>query len=150
MRSLWILFLIFGTGCACLKGPHTYTLRLKPGEEVRSSLESFTQEHHLKAGAIVSAVGSLTELSLRMANQKDITHKSGHFEVVSLSGTLSPEGSHLHLAASDEKGVTFGGHLGEGNIVYTTLEIVILEPENAIYHRVTDPKTTYKELSVEN
>ena len=73
----------------------------------------------------------------------------GHFEIVSLTGTLGPDGMHIHLSVSDEKGVTTGGHLLEGCLVYTTVELVVGDAVGLIFHREIDPRTTFPELSVQ-
>ncbi|MDO8366868.1 MAG: DUF296 domain-containing protein [Saprospiraceae bacterium] len=65
-----------------------------------------------------------------------------------LLGTLSPDGSFLHSSLSDSVGATIGGHLLEGNEVFTTAEIVIGEAEQLHFHQETDPVTSYKELTV--
>ena len=50
---------------------------------------------------------------------------TGHFEIVGLTGTLSKNGSHMHISISDSTGKTIGGHLLKGCIVYTTAEIIL-------------------------
>jgi predicted DNA-binding protein with PD1-like motif len=57
-------------------------------------------------------------------------------------------GSHLHLAISDSTGRTIGGHLVDGNLVYTTMEIVIGVLEDLDFRRELDPASTYNELVV--
>jgi predicted DNA-binding protein with PD1-like motif len=125
-----------------------YTFRLKPGTDLKKSLLSFANEHHLKAASIVTAVGSLTEYNLRFANKKDGNKKSGHFEIVSLVGTVTENGGHIHLAVSDEKGATIGGHLLEGNIIYTTCEITLVEDLQSEFIRETDDTYGFQELKV--
>ena len=98
--------------------------------------------------AIVSAVGSLREAALRLADQKDATHYAGKYEIVSLSGTFSPDGPHLHIAIADSEGRTIGGHVVEGCIIYTTAEIVIAELTDVRFSREEDPQTGYRELRV--
>jgi predicted DNA-binding protein with PD1-like motif len=73
----------------------------------------------------------------------------GHFEIVSLTGVLSLNGSHLHISLGNEKGKTFGGHLLEGCKVYTTAEIVISEFTDLEFKRELDSTFGYKELVVE-
>ncbi|MGY2131396.1 PPC domain-containing DNA-binding protein [Hymenobacter sp. HD11105] len=126
----------------------TYALRLAPGQDLRQQLQAFVQANQLKAATIVTGVGSLTTVRLRLANQEGPTEYRGHFEVVSLVGTLSVNGSHLHLAVSDSTGRTIGGHLVDGNLVYTTMEIVIGVLEDLEFRRETDPVSTYQELVV--
>ena len=92
----------------------TYALRLRPGDDLRQQLTAFVQANHILAGTILTCVGSLTVATLRLANQDGPTEYRGHFEIVSLVGTLSTNGSHLHLAVSDSTGRTIGGHLLDG------------------------------------
>ena len=97
---------------------------------------------------MLTCVGSLTVTTLRLANQEGPSVYKGHFEIVSLVGTLSVNGSHLHLAVSDSTGRTIGGHLLDGCRVYTTAEIVLGELPEVEYRRETDPAFGYKELVV--
>ncbi|MDJ0363705.1 DNA-binding protein [Hymenobacter sp. H14-R3] len=126
-----------------------YALRLKPGDDLRQQLTAFVTAHHLEAGAMLTCVGSLTEVSLRLANQENATHYHGHFEIVSLVGTLSATGGgHLHLAVADSTGRTLGGHLLDGCRVYTTAEIVLGALPALQFVRETDPTFGYQELVV--
>ena len=103
----------------------THVLRLHSGDDPKAALDALVKQSGWTAACVLSAVGSLTEASLRFADQAEVTTLRGHFEFVGLTGTLSPDGSHLHLAVSDSTGVTRGGHLKEGSRVYTTVEIVL-------------------------
>ena len=135
-----------------LPAPHsalkTYALRLRPGDDLRQQLMAFVQAHHLLAGTMLTCVGSLTVATLRLANQDGPTVYRGHFEIVSLVGTLSVNGSHLHLAVADSTGRTIGGHLLDGCRVYTTAEIVLGELPQLEFRRETDPAFGYQELVV--
>ncbi|MBY0515979.1 MAG: DNA-binding protein [Bacteriovoracaceae bacterium] len=126
-----------------------HVLRLKPGADPKLSLIEYAKSQKLKSATVVSAVGSLQETTLRYANQKDSAKLSGFREVVSLTGTFSDEGAHLHLSVSDSNGVTIGGHLVEGSKVFTTLEIVILSFPELIFKRELDPQTTFTELVIQ-
>ena len=126
-----------------------YALRLKPGDDLRQQLTAFVAAHRIEAGAVLTCVGSLTDVSLRLANQEGATHYQGHFEIVSLVGTLSAAGGgHLHLAVADSTGRTFGGHLLAGCRVYTTAEIVLGALPALQFTRETDPTFGYRELVV--
>ena len=126
----------------------TYALRLRPGDDLRQQLTAFVQAHHIVAGTMLTCVGSLTVATLRLANQEGPTEYRGHFEIVSLVGTLSTNGSHLHLAVSDSTGRTIGGHLLDGCRVYTTAEIVLGELPALEFGRETDATFGYQELVV--
>lgn len=126
----------------------TYALRLHPGQDPQLELVRFAQDHSLQAGFILTCVGSLRRAALRLANQPNTTFYQGKFEIVSLVGTLSPDGPHLHISLSDSHGNTIGGHLQDGSEIYTTAEIVIGELENLRFQRPVDPETGYDELMV--
>ena len=126
-----------------------HALRLSPGQDLRQELQAYAQAHGLHAAAVVTGVGSLTTVALRLANQSGAATRHGHFEIVSLVGTVSVNGSHLHLAVADSTGQTFGGHLLDGCRIYTTAEIVLSELPELEFTRAPDPVTTYQELRIE-
>lgn len=130
------------------EGMRVYALRLRPGQDLRRELEKFTKERGIKAGFVITTVGSLQKASLRLADQSDATGFEGKFEIVSLVGTLTQDGVHLHASISDSTGRTVGGHLVEGCLVYTTAEIVVGEATGMEFRRETDKATGYKELTI--
>lgn len=128
--------------------PSLYAMRLQPGKDLRYEIERFAEQENLQAGFIATCVGSLDRTTIRLANQKKVTTFPGHMEIVSLVGTLSPDGVHLHLSVADERGTVIGGHLVKGCRIYTTAELVIGEARELQFRRVIDPQTTYQELTV--
>lgn len=125
-----------------------HVFRLLPGQDLKQSIEQYVKENQLSAGWIATCVGSLTEYQIRFANQERAYGDKGHFEIVSLTGTVSVNGSHLHIAVSDSTGKTIGGHLLDGNKVYTTAEIVIGESKEHVFTREKDGSTPWEELQV--
>ena len=125
-----------------------HAIRLKPGVDLKRSIQSFVNENKLHAAWIVSCAGSLTNYNIRFANQQTSAVGSGHFEIVSLGGTLSDNGSHIHMSISDSTGKTIGGHLQEGCIIYTTAEIIIQSSDEMIFTREKDGTTEWEELQV--
>lgn len=128
--------------------PIIYPLRLHPGDDLRLSIEEFAKEKNIQAGYILTAIGSLNGYHFRFANKQQGSSASGYFEIISLNGTLSINGVHLHISIADSNGKTIGGHLLEGNHVYTTAEIVIGESTQHIFIRKKDPKTGFNELEI--
>ncbi len=55
---------------------------------------------------------------------------------------------HLHLSIADTKGVVVGGHVLDGNLIYTTAEIVIGEADTLQFEREPDPASGWDELVV--
>lgn len=126
----------------------THAFRLKPGQDLKQSIDTLVQNAGIEAGWIAACVGSLTDYQVRFANQEKGYSDKGHFEILSLSGTISVHGSHLHLAISDSTGKTIGGHLLEGCKIYTTAEIVIMQSQEHIFSREKDGSTPWNELQV--
>lgn len=128
----------------------THAFRLKPGQDLKNEILQYVKEKQIKAGWVSTCVGSLTNYNIRFANQPEGSSGSGHFEIVSLTGTVSVNGSHLHISISDSSGKTIGGHLLDSNIVYTTAEIVLLSSDDFIFKREKDGSTEWEELQVKD
>ncbi|RYZ29675.1 MAG: DNA-binding protein [Chitinophagaceae bacterium] len=126
----------------------THALRLKPGADLKKEIEAFVKANKIEAGWIATCVGSLTQYNIRFANQPNGSRSAGHFEIVSLTGTVSANGSHIHISVSDSTGKTTGGHLLNENIVYTTAEIVLQEDDSYRFTRENDGTTPWEELQI--
>ena len=123
-------------------------LRLPPGADLRQALESWMGEQSEQAGCLISAVGSLSVAQLRLAGATQAPAIHGELEIISLSGTLSPDGAHLHIAVADCQGSVIGGHLCMGSLVRTTAELVIGLLPDWRFSRELDPATGYAELQI--
>ena len=126
----------------------TFAFRLKPDEDLKQALQAFTQKQDIKAGCILSAIGSLKQASIRFANRDTTTFLQDKFEILSLNGTLATTGIHIHIAIANSQGETIGGHLENGCIIYTTAEIVIGVSKEFTFDRTIDKQTGYKELEI--
>jgi hypothetical protein len=127
----------------------THSFRLKPGQDLFDEIENIVKDKTINAGCILCCVGSLTHATLRFANSENSSEYEGHFEIVSLTGTVSINGSHLHISISDGEGKTIGGHLLPGCRIYTTAEIVLAIFEDIIYQReLLQEDSGYAELVV--
>lgn len=126
--------------------------RIQPNKDLKNELEHFIYENNISSGFVVTCVGSLRTVNIRMAGAKpeaqDIRKLEGHFEIVSLVGTLSRAGSHLHISVSDSEGRVTGGHLKEGSIVATTAEVVVGYDPDVLFEREFDESTGFEELVV--
>lgn len=125
-----------------------HVFRLTPHQDLKKEIQEFARKNDFTAAVLVTCVGSLEQYNLRFANHEMATQCKGHFEIVSLTGTLSHSSMHLHIAVSDENGKTIGGHLMDGNYIYTTAEIAILELPEIEFLREIDPAYGYRELVV--
>jgi len=125
-----------------------YTFRLTPGQDLFDSLQAFVMEKHVQAGCVLSGVGSLSHATLRLADRDYNSEYEGPFEIVSLTGTVSVHGSHLHISISDGDGRTIGGHFESGCKIYTTAEIVLAVFNDVVYKREFAADSGYDELTV--
>ena len=99
----------------------TLAVRLTPGTDLKAELMRLTEAHALRAGLILTCVGSLARARLRMPGAAGAPEVYRTFdepmEIVSLTGTLSPDGLHIHISLSRADGACLGGHLATGCLV---------------------------------
>jgi uncharacterized protein len=126
-----------------------YAFRLHPGSDLKKEIIKVCEKIDISAGWVCTCVGSLTQTNIRFANQDEGVMNHGYFEIISLTGTVSKNGCHLHIGISDSMGVTSGGHLLDENLVYTTAEIVIGYDDLLIFTRQNDGSTKWAELHIE-
>ena len=123
-------------------------LRLPPGDDLRQALEAWMGEQEEQAACLLSGIGSLSVVQLRFAGATEARAIRGDLEILSLSGTLSADGAHLHIAVADSKGAVSGGHLCAGSLVRTTAELVVGLLPGWQFSRELDPATGYAELQI--
>jgi predicted DNA-binding protein with PD1-like motif len=123
-------------------------LRLRPGQDLRAALESVLAEQGSAAAFVLQGIGSLGTLNVRFAGLPAATTIQGSLEILTLAGTLAPDGAHLHISVADERGRVLGGHVGYGCTVRTTAEILIVLLPDYRFSREPDPESGYKELAI--
>lgn len=123
-------------------------IRLGPGQDLRAEIERCTRRQRHPAAVVLTCVGSLTRARIRFAGSHEGAHVDGPLEIVSLGGTLSSAGVHLHIAVADASGNLKGGHLLTGCIVRTTAEIAIGMLRRTRFSRILDARTGHRELRI--
>jgi hypothetical protein len=123
-------------------------LRLRPGDDLRPILEDWLGRQKEAAGCVLSGIGSLSVAQLRLAGRKEGTTLRGDLEILTLAGTLSPDGAHLHITVADSTGAVIGGHLCAGSLVRTTAELLVALLPQWQFSRPIDPATGYAELQI--
>lgn len=128
------------------------SFRLKPGQFLKEEIEKVAVEKEIKAGVLLSIVGSLENAVLRMAasepDNQMVKKWDEPFEIVSGTGTISKDGCHIHVSVSNRQGTVIGGHLKDGCEIKYTAEIVIGIFDDVSYTRVFDKETGFDELLV--
>ena len=87
-----------------------YALRLRPGEELLSTLKAFCVDRGRASAYVATCVGSLQKATLRLANAdrhspNEIRSYEQRFEITSLVGTISRDGgAHVHIGLADAAG----------------------------------------------
>ncbi|WP_407333084.1 PPC domain-containing DNA-binding protein [Enterovibrio sp. 27052020O] len=122
--------------------------RLTRGADLKLSIFNAVKHHKLPAGCVASVVGCLSHLVIRTADGKSTLNIHDDVEIVSVSGTLTPDHVHLHIAVANKQGDMIGGHLMEGSIVSHTAEVCLLSFPQMAFTREFDEETGYTELVV--
>lgn len=122
------------------EGRH-FILRLEPGGRLGDRLRAFAREAGVRYAVVVSAVGSVKDVTLRGIKcgaklpitlpRLKVHHLEGPLELLTLEGNLFPDEAgeldcHLHITASRSSGAVVGGHLEDAE-VFATCELVLHE-----------------------
>jgi len=125
-----------------------YPLRLSPGDDLRGAIEDALRERKLQAAFVVQGIGSLDIAALRFAGVETPTEICGDLEILTLAGSVSPDGAHLHMSIADARGQVFGGHVARGCTVRTTVELLLVSLSGFSFAREADPQTGFLELVI--
>lgn len=125
----------------------THVFRLRYGQDLKKEIVQYCKDHSIYAGYVASSAGCLYEAHVRLAGGETYFHEQKDYEILSINGTLSLNGVHLHIALSDVNGNVIGGHLMEGCLVHTTAEMILVELDEYEFCREYDEQTGYHELT---
>ena len=125
-----------------------HVLRLKPDQDLYKEIRAYINKNSIQACFVMTCVGSLKKINIRLACGLTYLSLTQNFEIVSLVGNISMEREHLHIGLSDSEGKAFGGHLMDGNIVYTTAEIVLGVLPELKFSKALCEKSGWEELTI--
>ena len=125
-----------------------HPLRLCPGDDLRVALEDVLPQVKLQAAFVIQGIGSLSVAQLRFAGDKDLTELRDDLEILTLAGSISSDGAHLHMSVADPRGRVFGGHVGHGCTVRTTAEILLALLPDHRFSREHDLSSGFMELVI--
>lgn len=123
-------------------GNSTYALVFDSGDEVMSILETFANEHSLKA-ARFTAIGAFSKVELGYFDFSKKDYKripvNEQVEVLSLMGDVALYGDdsklHAHVVIGRPDGMAMGGHLLSAT-VHPTLELILEEAPGYLQRRM--------------
>ena len=99
-------------------------VHLPAGADVRRSLEELAQQHNA-SGFVLSVVGNMRQARFACPGRPEPSVLSGELEIITLQGTISPQGVHLHLSFSDADCHVWGGHLEHGSLVLKGADLLV-------------------------
>jgi predicted DNA-binding protein with PD1-like motif len=111
-------------------------LRLVPGADLRAAIEAAVAGH--SAAFVLQGIGSLSVAQLRYAGVDQPTALHGDLEILTIAGSIAPDGAHLHMSVSDATGHVSGGHVAYGCIVRTTAELLLAVLPGHVFSRELD------------
>jgi predicted DNA-binding protein with PD1-like motif/glutaredoxin len=99
-------------------------IHLEAGADLRGSLEDLALEQQA-TGFVLSVVGNMSQACFACPGQPEPTVLRGELEIITLQGTVSPSGVHLHLSFSDPGCQVWGGHLEHGSLVLKGADLLV-------------------------
>ena len=90
----------------------------------------------------------LRRARLRLAGKDESQVLEGDLEILTLAGSISCDGAHLHMSLADANGRVLGGHVGYDCIVRTTAEVLLLLLPEWSFRRAADADTGFRELVI--
>ena len=113
------------------KFSNTIVVRIDKGEEILEKIKEIALKENIKL-ANINALGATNDFTVGVFKTTEKKYYSnnfkGHFEIVSLTGTINTMNNefyaHIHMSAGNDKGEVFGGHLNRA-IVSATCEMII-------------------------
>ncbi|QTO46764.1 PPC domain-containing DNA-binding protein [Burkholderia latens] len=125
-----------------------HPLRLVPGDDLRASIEQALHRLDASAGFVIQGIGSLSVAQLRFAGIDAPSELRASLEILTLAGSVAPDGAHLHMSVSDAQGRVWGGHVASGCVVRTTAEILLVLLPAHRFSREPDAGTGFNELVI--
>jgi glutaredoxin/predicted DNA-binding protein with PD1-like motif len=99
-------------------------LKLGPGSDLRRSLEQLALQQNA-SGFVLGVVGNLSRAAFQCPGRAEPNVLQGDLEIITLNGTVSPQGVHLHLSLSDGDCQVWGGHLEHGTLVLKGADLLV-------------------------
>tara|TARA_Y100001968_G_scaffold191429_1_gene175393 strand:+ start:395 stop:1012 length:618 start_codon:yes stop_codon:yes gene_type:complete len=103
---------------------HSYSVKLPPNTDLLQALDQIARNENA-FGYVLGVVGNLSRAAFQCPGRAEPEIIESTLEIITLNGTISPEGSHLHLSVSDTACKVWGGHLERGAYVLKGVDILL-------------------------
>jgi predicted DNA-binding protein with PD1-like motif len=129
-----------------------HVFRVKPGQELLTSVADYCRGHNLTSGIVIGIIGSVEKARLNFLMELPGKYQSvdyaGPLEIVCAQGSVALKDDstiiHIHIQLSGQD-ICRGGHLAEAK-VFSTAEVVIAELDYQL-RRQLDSYTGLNELA---
>ncbi len=101
-----------------------------------------------QAAFVLAGIGSLRPAVIRLAGAEALLRLDEDLELLTLSGSVGADHTHLHLSVAGPDGRVTGGHAGPGCLVRTTAEVLLAPLPDWAFTREPDDSTGYDELVI--
>ena len=81
-----------------------YIFRLHRGDDLKQSILEFCRMNNINSGIIACAVGCCSKVKFRLAGAESFYEDERDYEIVSIMGTISKDGVHIHISFADDTG----------------------------------------------
>jgi uncharacterized protein len=120
-------------------------IRFNPEEKFLEGIKKIISDEGIKGGVILSGVGTFSTVRFHqcvagfppdlMTRHQEYLELNGSFELASVQGVIADGQPHLHMTFG-EKDKVYAGHVEEGCVVLTLLELVILRADSIPMKRI--------------
>ena len=106
---------------------------IDPGEMLLESIEKAIEEHDIRAGMVVSGIGTLKTCTMHYITHTGFPPEDKLYtidkpiELLSVSGLIVDRKPHLHIQVSVGEDECYGGHLEPGSEVLYLAEVGMLK-----------------------
>ena len=107
-------------------------VRINPGDDILLGLRRMAEEQGIKNGVILTGFGSVSSSHFHVVMSNDLPPAESYpksiqaLDVCAVGGMILDGRVHAHITFSDERN-GFGGHLEEGNLALTFLNMAIAD-----------------------
>ncbi len=131
-------------------------IRFDPGERFLESLRQIIATEEIKTAIVLSGIGTFSTCRFHqcvagfppnlLTRHQEYFELNGSFELASIQGIIAAGEPHLHMTIGEGDKV-MAGHVEDGCVVLTLLELVLLRADSLPVRRVYSQPEKIKQLT---